>query len=57
MPRWIMTRWLTVTRVETGRYDARIGFASRRIGRAKNLSIEAGQVFSIEDKDLLDCSK
>jgi hypothetical protein len=35
---------LNVTGVQTGVYDARIGFADGRI--------EAGQVFSIEDTDL-----
>ncbi|VFU08521.1 hypothetical protein [Methylocella tundrae] len=48
---------LKVADVETDQYDAKIGFAGGRICRAKNLSVEAGQVFSIEDRDLVDCSK
>ncbi len=48
---------LKVTGVETGQYDAKIGFEGGRVCAAKNLSIEAGQVFSIEDKDLVDCSQ
>lgn len=48
---------LKVTGVETGQYDARIGFSGGRVCTAKNLSIEAGNIFSVEDKDLVDCSK
>lgn len=48
---------LKVSGVETGQYDARIGFPDGRVCAAKNLSIEAGQVFSVEEKDLVDCSK
>ena len=48
---------LKVGDVETGQYDAKIGFAGGRMCRAQNLSIEAGQVFSVEEKDLVDCSK
>jgi hypothetical protein len=36
---------------------ALIGFSGGRVCKAKNLSIEAGNVFSVEDKDLVDCSK
>ncbi len=48
---------LKLTGVATGVYDARIGFPDGRVCTAKNLSIEAGQIFSVEDKDLVDCSK
>ncbi|VTZ52238.1 conserved exported hypothetical protein [Methylocella tundrae] len=48
---------LKVTGVGTGQYDARIGFPDGRVCAAKNLPVEAGQVFSVEDKDLVDCSK
>jgi hypothetical protein len=48
---------LKVIGVETGQYDAKIKFSGGRVCAAKNLSIEAGEVFSVEDKDLVDCSK
>jgi hypothetical protein len=48
---------LKVTGVGTGQYDVKIGFSGGRVCTAKNLSIEAGNVFSVEDKDLVDCSK
>jgi hypothetical protein len=48
---------LKVVGVESGQYDAQMGFEDGRVCAAKNLSIEAGQVFSIEDKDLVDCSE
>ena len=48
---------LKITGVETGQYDAKIGFSGGRVCAAKNLSIKEGEVFSVEDKDLVDCSK
>ncbi|MGO8847328.1 MAG: hypothetical protein ACLQFI_18725 [Methylocella sp.] len=48
---------LRVTGVGTGQYDVEIGFSGGRVCIAKNLSIEAGNVFSVEDKDLVNCSK
>jgi hypothetical protein len=48
---------LKVTGIETGQYDAKIGFSGGRVCAVKNLSIEAGEVFSFEDRDLVDCSK
>jgi len=47
---------LTVIGVRTGTYDARLGFAGGRLCYAKNIRIEEGKVFSIEDKQLIDCS-
>lgn len=46
---------LKLTGVQSGRYDAQVGFEGGRSCTAKNLAIEAGGVFSIEDKDLVDC--
>jgi hypothetical protein len=46
-----------ITGVADGAYDAKIGFSDGRVCRVKNLPIEVGKVFSIEDKDLFACSK
>jgi hypothetical protein len=48
---------LRITGIESGRYDARIKDASGRVCFARNVTIEAGKVFSIEEKDLTDCRK
>lgn len=40
-----------------GHYDVKIGYANGRSCVVKNLSLEAGKVFSIEDKDLTACTK
>jgi hypothetical protein len=48
---------LKVTNVETGSYDVKIGFEDGRTCFAKGVAVEAGKVFSIEDKDLKDCTK
>jgi hypothetical protein len=48
---------LKIADIADGRYDAKIGFSKGRICHVKNLSIAAGKVFSIEDKDLVDCTK
>ncbi len=46
-----------VTGVKTGAYDARLKLADGRECMAKGVRVEAGKVFSIEEKDLVDCSK
>jgi hypothetical protein len=46
---------LTVTGIESGRYDARLRDASGRVCFARNIAIEAGKVFSIGENDLVDC--
>lgn len=48
---------LNVVGVATGAYDAKLGYEDGRVCLAKNIAIEAGQIFSIEDKDLVDCKK
>ena len=40
-----------------GHYDVKIGYADGRSCVVKNLNLEAGKVFSIEDKDLTACTK
>jgi hypothetical protein len=47
---------LPITGVTAGRYDIRIGYKGGKTCRVKNVAIESGKVFSIEDKDLADCS-
>ena len=47
---------LPVTGVMPGRYDIRIGYKGGKTCRVANVAIESGKVFSIEDKDLRDCS-
>ncbi|HKN29397.1 MAG TPA: hypothetical protein VJY34_16515 [Roseiarcus sp.] len=46
-----------VTGVAAGSYDARLKLADGRTCLAKNVRIETGKPFAIEDKDLTDCTK
>jgi hypothetical protein len=46
-----------VTGVVNGVYVARLRFADGRTCLARNVPIEVGKAFAIEDKDLTDCSK
>jgi hypothetical protein len=46
---------LKVTGVKSGAYDARVKLADGRLCMAKGVQIEAGKVFAIEDKELVDC--
>ena len=48
---------LRITGVESGRYDARVKDVSGRVCFARNISIKAGEVFSIEERDLADCNR
>jgi hypothetical protein len=48
---------LNIVGLASGVYDARIGFPDGTVCAARNLTIEAGDVFSIEDKDLAGCAK
>jgi hypothetical protein len=48
---------LKVPNLASGQYDAKIGYADGRICTVKNMAIETGKVFSIEDKDLTACNK
>ena len=48
---------LKVTGVKTGTYDARLKLADGRACMAKGVHIEAGKVFSIEEKDLVGCTR
>jgi hypothetical protein len=48
---------LRLSAIEPGSYDARIGFRNKRVCYARGIVIKAGEVFSIEDADLKDCTK
>lgn len=48
---------LPVTGIPSGRYDARIKDVTGRVCFARNIAIEAGRVFSIDEKDLVDCTR
>jgi hypothetical protein len=45
-----------ITGVTPGRYDVKVGYKGGKTCRVANVSIESGKVFSIEDKDLTDCT-
>ena len=47
---------LRITGIAPGRYDARLKDVSGRVCFARNLDIKAGDIFSIEERDLADCS-
>jgi len=48
---------LRITGIAAGRYDARLKDASGRVCFARNIDIKAGDVFSIEERDLADCNR
>jgi hypothetical protein len=48
---------LKVTGVKTGAYDTRLKLADGRTCVAKGVRIEAGKVFTIEEKDLVGCTR
>jgi hypothetical protein len=48
---------LRVTGIESGRYDARIKDVSGRVCFVRNINIRAGEVFSVEERDLVDCDR
>lgn len=47
---------LPINGVAPGQYDLRVGFKDGKTCTVANVSIESGKVFSIDDKDLKDCS-
>ena len=48
---------LKIKGVATGTYDARLKLADGRQCTVKGLHIEAGNVFAIEEKELIGCSR
>ena len=47
---------LPITGLAPGRYDLKIGYKGGKTCMVANVAIEGGKAFSIEDKDLKDCS-
>jgi hypothetical protein len=48
---------LRITGVPTGIYDARLKDVSGRSCIVRNIKLEAGEIFSIEEKDLTSCDR
>ncbi len=48
---------LRITGVTTGAYDLRLTLKDGRTCLARNVDIREGKVFSVENKDLVDCAK
>ena len=48
---------LTLKGVEPGRYDVRLGYENGRLCVVRNVELKSGGIFSIENKDLKDCTK
>jgi hypothetical protein len=48
---------LKITGVENGTYDLRLTLKNGRMCLARNVNIQQGKVFSIEDRSLVDCAK
>ena len=47
---------LRITGVQSGRYDAKFVDEKRRVCIVRNVEVKDGAVFSIEEKDLKDCT-
>jgi hypothetical protein len=48
---------LRITGITPGRYDVKLSFKGGRVCTVRNIEMKDGAVFSIEDKDLTECSK
>jgi hypothetical protein len=48
---------LRITGVASGSFDVKLTDTSGRTCLVRNVKVEAGEIFSIEEKDLTDCSK
>ena len=48
---------LRITGIEPGSYDARLKDVSGRSCVVRNIKVETGAIFSIEEKDLTDCTQ
>ena len=48
---------LRITGVESGSYDAKLKDVSGRSCLVRNIKIDAGEIFSIEEKDLTSCTR
>lgn len=48
---------LRIVGIETGSYDARLKDASGRTCVVRNVAVKAGEIFSIEEKELTSCER
>jgi len=48
---------LRITDAESGTYDVKIADATGRVCIVRNIKVEVGAIFSIEEKDLASCVK
>lgn len=48
---------LRIVGVETGSYDAKLKDASGRTCVVRNVAVKAGEIFSIEEKELTSCER
>jgi hypothetical protein len=48
---------LRITDTPPGLYDAKLADTSKRTCVVRNLKLEAGEIFSIEEKDLTSCTQ
>jgi hypothetical protein len=48
---------LRITGVAAGHYDAKLTDVSGRSCLVRNIKVDVGEIFSIEEKDLTECSK
>ena len=48
---------LRITGVAAGRYDAKLTDVSGRTCLVRNIKVDIGEIFSIDEKDLTDCTK
>jgi len=48
---------LRITGVASGTYDAKLSDVSGRVCIVRNIKVEEGQVFSIEEKELTSCNR
>ena len=48
---------LKIVGVTSGRYDLKLAYKDGRACIVKNVDVKDGGIFSIEDKDLTDCTK
>ncbi len=48
---------LRITGVEPGRYDVKLKDVSGRTCIVRNIEIKAGEIFSIEEKELTSCTR
>jgi hypothetical protein len=48
---------LNITGVQPGTYDVKLADLAGRTCLVRNVKVEAGQIFSIEEKDLTSCNR